>query len=93
MPYTKAAQKFSHPNRKTTRSAIYRHSKHVLTPTPERQRPRGGAPGAAVEGGSLLERVEALIAEHRAIAEHAKDCGQLTASISALRARFARKSR
>jgi hypothetical protein len=85
MSYTKVAEKFNRPNRPITRSAITRHSKHVLSPSPEGRRPRGGAPGPAIPGQSLLERVEALIAEHRSIAETAKGTGQLIAAISALR--------
>jgi hypothetical protein len=65
--YTKVAEKFNRPNRPITRSAITRHSKHVLTPSPEGHRPRGGAPGPAIQGQSLLERVEWLVEECRAV--------------------------
>jgi hypothetical protein len=45
----------------------------------------GGAPGPAIQGQNLLERVEGLIAEHMGIVETAKSSGQLIAAIAALR--------
>jgi len=85
MTYTRVAKKFNRPNRPITRSAITRHSKHVLSPSPEGHRPRGGSPGPPIEGQSLLERVEGLIAESKAIAERAKSTDQLVAATGALR--------
>jgi hypothetical protein len=85
MSYTAVAKKFNRANRPISRSAITRHSKHVLTPSPQGHRPRGGAPGPAMPGESLVDRVEGLIAEHLAIVETAKASGQLIAAIAALR--------
>ena len=83
--YTKVAEKFNRPNRPISRSAIVRHSKHVLTPSPEGYRPRGGAPGPEMSGKSLLGRVEALIREHQGLVETAKESGQIIAAVAALR--------
>jgi hypothetical protein len=82
MTFTDVAKKYGRPNRPITRSAVARHSKHVLSPASPR---RESAPGPAIPGQSLVERVEALIAEHLAIVETAKSSGQLIAAIAALR--------
>lgn len=85
MSYTDVAKKFNRANQPISRSAVQRHAKHVLTPSPEGHRPQGGAPGPAIQGLSLLERVEVLIKEHQGIAETAKGSGQLIAAVAALR--------
>jgi hypothetical protein len=82
MTATDVARKYSRPNRPITRQAVARHSRHVLSPA---VRPRTSAPGPAIQGQSLVDRVEGLIAEHLAIVETAKSSGQLIAAIAALR--------
>jgi hypothetical protein len=80
MPVERVAERFK---RKVSRSGVYRHSKHVLAATPESRRLQQGQ--VVMEGKSLLDRTEQLIAEHQALAETAKATGQIIAAVSALR--------
>jgi hypothetical protein len=80
MPVERVAKRFKS---KITRSSVYRHSKHVLAPSPEGRRLQSGQ--VVMEGKSLLERVENLIKEHQSLAETAKTSGQIIAAVSALR--------
>lgn len=82
MTFTEVARKYGRLNRPITRSAVARHAKHVLSPAAV---PRTSAPGPAIQGQSLLERVEGLILEHQDIAATAKGSGQLIAAVAALR--------
>jgi hypothetical protein len=82
MTFTDVAKKYGRPNRPITRSAVARHSKHVLSPSSPA---KSSAPGPAIPGQSLVDRVEELITQHLAIVETAKNSGQLIAAIAALR--------
>lgn len=73
MTYTAVAKKFNRANRPISRSAIMRHSKHVLTPSPEGHRPRGGTPMMIPPGKSAVEQVQTLIEWHNEMAEQAND--------------------
>jgi len=79
--YERIASRFSTKTRTINKGNLCRHRRHLLPADLVRQRP-APAPDVAT---SLLERVEHLVTESRAIAEAAKGSQQWIAATSALR--------
>ena len=91
--FTWIASHYSTPGRTVSRSAVYRHSLHSLKAPATGQRLRSGrelkdpppSPPLSTAGKSMLERVESLLLESKAIAEQAKTERQFLSAVSALR--------
>lgn len=82
--FTWIADKFSSEENTVSRCSVFRHSRHALALNPAGQRPRNKPPEPDA-AKSLLDRVENLVTESKAIAAEAKSEKQWVAATSALR--------
>jgi hypothetical protein len=92
--YSWIANRFSSAERTVSRSVVFRHSRHALAPPKGRRLPTASRellppprPTATPSdaGRSLVDRVETLLLESKAIAAEAKSAQQWIAATAALR--------